>query len=141
MRAVRTSATHYCGGGTPRTPATGGIPRCSPSSAYRYGQGSDKDRVAASWYEKAAAIPGRPDYIPRLAAALLSRGGETQKAILMWGQVYASGDKYVREKAVTELDKLLPAAKGLRMKALAPLYVTMPKPDFDQLLAALFPGG
>ena len=50
---------------------------------YRYGSGEDKDLVAARWYQKAAEIPGSPDYLPRLAAALLAKGGEQEKAILM----------------------------------------------------------
>ena len=41
-----------------------------------------------------------PPYLKRLAAALLAKGGETEKAIVMWGQVYADGDKYSRQKAV-----------------------------------------
>ncbi len=31
--------------------------------AYRYGSGEDKDLVAARWYQKAAEIPGSPDYL------------------------------------------------------------------------------
>ena len=108
--------------------------------AYRYGQGKDKDLVAADWYKKAAAIPGGPLYLPRLAAALLARGGEEQKAILMWGQAYLAGDKYARQKAVAGLESLLPKDKQARMKALAPLYGTMPKKDFDALIAELFKG-
>jgi hypothetical protein len=108
--------------------------------AYRYGQGKDKNLVAARWYEQAAAIPGSPSYLLRLAAALSAKGGEDQKAILMWGQVYMGGDKYVRQKAVTELDSLLPKDKGARMKAVAPLVDTMPKAEFEALLAELFKG-
>ena len=68
--------------------------------AYHYGFGDDKSLEAAKWYQKAAAIPGSPDYVDRLAAVLLGKGGETEKAILLWGQVYAQGDKYSRKKAV-----------------------------------------
>jgi hypothetical protein len=41
---------------------------------------------------------------------------------------------------VTGLEKILPADKGARMKALAPLYGTMPKAEFDALIAELFKG-
>jgi hypothetical protein len=108
--------------------------------AYRYGQGKIKDLTAARWYEAAAAIPGAPSYLLRLAAALSAKGGEHQKAILMWGQVYMGGDKYVREKAVTELDSILPKDKAARMKAVAPLYDTMPRQEFEALTAELFKG-
>jgi len=107
---------------------------------YRYGAGAGKDIVAARWYQQAAKIPGSPDYLPRLAAALLARGGEREKAILMLGQAYLAGDKYARQKAVAGLDYILPKEKGARMKAVAPLYNTMPKSDVDALIAELFKG-
>lgn len=106
--------------------------------AYQYGDGEDKNLIAAQWYQKAAAIPGGPAYLPRLAAALLVKGGEEQKAILMWGQAYLAGDKYARKKAVDGLERILPKQKEARMKAVAPLYETMPKAEFDALIADLF---
>ena len=106
--------------------------------AYRYGAGEEKDLAAARWYEKAAAIPGSPDYLPRLAAALLAKGGEQEKAVLMLGQAYLAGDKYAREKAVKGLEYILPTEKEARIRALAPLYETMPRADADALAAELF---
>jgi tetratricopeptide (TPR) repeat protein len=106
--------------------------------AYRYGEGENKNLAAAQWYQKAAEIPGSPDYLPRLAAALLAKGGEEEKAILMWGQAYLAGDKYARKKAVDGLERLLPQDKEARMKALAVLVDTMPKAELDQLIAELF---
>ena len=67
--------------------------------------------------------------MPRLAAELSAKGGDLEKAMAMWGQVYAKGDKYSRQKAVAGLDKILPTDKTARMKALAPLYGTMPKAE------------
>lgn len=106
--------------------------------AYRYGEGEEKNLAAAKWYQKAAAIPGSPEYLPRLAAALLVKGGEEEKAVLMWGQAYLAGDKYARQKAVEGLERLLPQEEEARMKALAPLVDTMPKAELDQLIAELF---
>ena len=108
--------------------------------AYRYGQGKAKDLTAAHWYEQAAAIRGAPSYLLRLAAALSAKGGADQKAILMWGQVYMGGDKYVRQKAITALDLILPKDKTARMKAVAPLFDTMPQAEFEALTAELFQG-
>jgi hypothetical protein len=108
--------------------------------AYRYGAGQDKDLTASQWYQKAAAIPGSPSYIPRLAAVLATKGGDQQKAVLMWGQAYLAGDEYARHRAVDELNKILPTEKGARMKAVAPLYSTMPKAGFDSLINELFKG-
>lgn len=106
--------------------------------AYRYGAGEEKNLAAAQWYRKASEIPGSPDYLPRLAAALLAKGGEEEKAVVMLGQAYLAGDKYAREKAVTGLGYILPKDKEARMRAVAPLYDTMPKADADALVAELF---
>jgi tetratricopeptide (TPR) repeat protein len=105
---------------------------------YRYGKGAHKDLDAAGWYQKAADIPGSPSYLPRLAATLTAKGGKVPKAVVMWGQVYEAGDKYSRQRAVYELDRILPKDKAARMKAVAPLYGTMARPDFDALIAELF---
>jgi len=107
---------------------------------YRFGKGRAKNLKAADWYQKAASVPGSPSYLPRLAAALTGKGGETEKAILMWGQVYGAGDKYSRQKAVDGLEHILPKDKTARMKAVAPLYGTMPKAEFEALIAELFKG-
>jgi hypothetical protein len=108
--------------------------------AYAFASNKDKDRIAADWYSKAAAIPGSPAYLKRLAAVLLGKGGETEKSVLLWGQVYAEGDKYSRKKAVDGLDRILPEEKTARMKALAPLVGTLPKDELNQLIAELFKG-
>jgi hypothetical protein len=108
--------------------------------SYGFGSGKDKARTAAVWYQRAAALPERPPYIPRLAAALLSKGGERAKAVTMWGQVYAEGDEYSRAKAVAGLQRLLPLEQGARMKALAPLVDTMPEAALQELIAELFLG-
>jgi hypothetical protein len=105
---------------------------------YRYGSGENKNLVAARWYEQAAKIPGSPDYLPRLAAALLAKGGEQEKAVVMLGQAYLAGDKYARQKAIDGLSYILPKDKEARMRALAPLYDTMPKAEADALVAELF---
>ena len=110
--------------------------------SYQYGTGTQQEDDAAGsrWYARAAAIPGSPSYLVRLAAVLAGKGGEDDKAVVMWGQVYAGGDKYVRQKAVTELDGLLPEDKGARMEAVASLQGTMPQKDFEALIAELFQG-
>ena len=108
--------------------------------AYRFGEGKEKNLTAAGWYAKAAAIPGSPAYLPRLAATLTAKGGDEEKAAVMWGQLFMGGDKYVRQKAVAELDRILPKDKAARMKAVAPLQSTMSPKEFEALLAELFKG-
>jgi hypothetical protein len=119
-----------------------GFPAYLGYFAYQYGTGTKAENNAAGsqWYRRAAAIPGSPPYLLRLAAVLAGKGGETQKAIAMWGQVYEGGDKYSRQKAVDGLDRILPTDKVARMKAVAPLQRTMSKKDFEALVAELFAG-
>lgn len=70
----------------------------------------------------------------------MAKGGEREKSIIMWGQVYADGDKYSRQKAVQALDRILPAEEQARMEALAPLAGTMPEALFKELVAQLVGG-
>ena len=106
--------------------------------AYTFASDANKDRVAAAWYAKAAQLGGGPAYLPRLAAELAQKGNERQKAIDLWTQVYAQGDKYAREKAVAALDKLLPRDKVARQRAVAGLKDLVPPAQFDQFVAELF---
>jgi len=110
--------------------------------SYQYGAGTKQENDAAGsrWYQRAAAIPGSPPYLLRLAAVLAGKGGEEEKAIIMWGQVFAGGDKYSQQKAVDGLDRILPTDKAARMKAVAPLQSTMSGKDFEALIAELFKG-
>jgi hypothetical protein len=110
--------------------------------AYQYGQGTKRENelAAAAWYTRAAALPGAPPLMLRLAAVLSGKGGDLQKAVVMWGQVYSAGDKYSHEKAVAGLERILPKDKTARMKALAPLVQTMAPADLRALVADLFAG-
>ena len=108
--------------------------------AYTYASGKDRDLVAAQWYAKAAALPGRPAYVPRLAATLTAKGGRRAKAMTLWAQIYATGDTYSKQKAVAALAELLPASKQARMQAMATLEGTMSSAQFNDLVAALFKG-
>ena len=108
--------------------------------AYTYGSGRDKDRVAAQWYADAARLPGAPEFVPRMAAELATRGSSRQTAIDLWAQVYSQGDTYARQKAVAALDQLLPKDKVAREKAVAALQGTVPQAMFAQFVADLFQG-
>ncbi len=56
----------------------------------------------------------------------------------MLGQAYLAGDRYARQKAVDGLEHILPKDEEARMRAVAPLYETMPRADFEALVAELF---
>ena len=128
--------------GLKENPTEWGYPAYLGYFTYQYGPGSkaQNELAAARWYERAAAVPGSPPYLLRLAAVLSGKGGDLEKAVTMWGQVYAAGDKYSRQKAVDGLDRILPKDKAARMKAVAPLTDTMPKADLEALIAELFKG-
>ena len=108
--------------------------------AYTYASGAHKDAVAAQWYADAARLPGRPEFVPRLAAELAMKGSAKQTAIDLWTQVYCQGDKYARQKAVTALDGLLPTDKVARERAVARLEPAVPRALFAQFVADLFQG-
>lgn len=107
---------------------------------YAFADNKDKDQIAADYYRQAAAISGSPAYLKRLAATLLGKGGETEKAITMWGQVYLAGDKYSRRKVVEGLDRILPQDEEARKAAVARLRDTMPRKEFEALVGELFEG-
>jgi hypothetical protein len=102
----------------------------------------NKDRqhvalVAADYYSQAAKLPGALPSVPRLAAALLAKGGAKQKAIDTWAAIYGQGDKYSQQKAVAALDSLLPKTKQERTIAVAALRDLMPADRYTQLVGAL----
>lgn len=114
------------------------LPAAVGMFVYSYAKNKDRAALAAKWYEKAAAIPGHPAYVERLAATLAQKGGEAQKAATMWAQVYADGDKYSKAKAVDALRQILAYLKRTsRQKELAFLsgFQTMMTPgDYQQLV-------
>ncbi len=95
-------------------------------------------RTAAEWYVQASKLPGAPRWTASVAANLLADGGAEEAAVLQWGQIYAEGDKYAKEKAVKGLERMLPNEKTARMKALAPLVDTMPEGVLNELIGLLF---
>jgi hypothetical protein len=107
---------------------------------YEYAGNADKARLAAGWYEKAAAMPGRPDWVLSVAAALVAKGGEGEKAALLWAQVYGSGDRYSQQKAVAALDQILPKDKVAREHAVAKLALMVTPAQLNALIADLFKG-
>lgn len=104
---------------------------------YSYGPDDVKREIAARWFEKAAAIPDAPQYVARIAARLLGEGGEVQKAMALWAEAYATGDKYSKEKALAGLDGILPKDRDERRRALEQVRDLMGPKTFDELLHKL----
>jgi hypothetical protein len=112
---------------------------------FTWAYASNKDRrhvalVAANYYSQAAKLPGALPSVPRLAAALLAKGGDKQKAIETWATIYGQGDKYSQQKAIAALDALLPQGKQERISAVAALRDLMPADRYRQLSGALLVG-
>ncbi len=104
---------------------------------YSYGEEDVRRERAAEWFEKAAATPGAPTYVARIAARLLGEGGEVEKATALWAEVYATGDKYSKEKALAGLDGILPHERHERRRALEQVRGLMELETFDELLRKL----
>ena len=113
----------------------------SPTSTAQAAR-QQNDLAAARWYEKAAAIPGSPAVsVCASRPSSPAKAGELEKAVVMWGQVYAAGDKYSRQKAVAGLERILPDGQdGAHEGAWRRSTSTMPKAEFEALIAELFKG-
>jgi len=130
-------AYELLGRGAERNPDSWQLPATLGMVIATYADNPDKDRLAAEWYEKAAAVPGAPDYLPRVAAELSTRGGDKETARLLWAQIYATGDEYAKDRALVELDELLPRDPEQRKEALRPLAAVMTPQQFLELSAIL----
>jgi tetratricopeptide (TPR) repeat protein len=62
---------------------------------------------AADWFTKASKVPGSPDWLPGLAAATRTRGGNRAGARFLWQQVYQNSEAgYMRDNARRSLVQL-----------------------------------
>lgn len=63
--------------------------------------------TALEWFERANALPGRAQYVPRLVARLRARVGLVEAALEMWERMLETTDnEWVRETARNEIEKL-----------------------------------
>ncbi len=69
--------------------------------------------AALEWFERANALPGRAQYVPRLVARLRARDGMIEAAIEMWERMLETTDnEWVRETAEREIRKLRARLRG-----------------------------
>jgi tetratricopeptide (TPR) repeat protein len=80
-------------------------------------------KAAGEWFERAAAQPGAPNWLPSVAASMLSRSDDRATARFMWRQLLTSEQEWVRRNAERSL---------LQLQVLD---------QIDQLHAALLRGG
>jgi hypothetical protein len=62
--------------------------------------------AAARYFTRASRLPGHPDYVERFAAFANQRAGNLGMAILLWKQVDATGNQYMKEVARREIARL-----------------------------------
>lgn len=61
---------------------------------------------AAKWFERAAAMPGAPNWLKPLTAVTLAQGGNRETSRQMWRQMAASDEDWVRRSAEQRLLQL-----------------------------------
>jgi hypothetical protein len=57
---------------------------------------------AASYFERAAAVPGAPDFVGRMSAGMLARAGHLAEAIRMWEEVRRDPGSDAAARAIAE---------------------------------------
>ncbi len=62
--------------------------------------------AAASWFQRAAAQPGAPNWLQPLAGAMLDAGGERASARILWNQMLQSEEEWLRRNAARRLRQL-----------------------------------
>jgi hypothetical protein len=62
--------------------------------------------AASRYFTLAARMPGHADYVERFAAFASGKAGRRDLAILLWMRVEATGNRFMREVARRELDRL-----------------------------------
>ena len=96
--------------------------------------------AAASWFERAADLPGGPWWLRPLAATTMTEGGDRSGAQVLWRQVRDStGDAWMRGEATRRLAQLDALAAVERYQEAVDRHrerTGMPPDSWDALLAA-----
>lgn len=78
------------------------------------------DAQALRWWERAAKLPGRPDYLPRFVARLQASTGHAETALELWLELYRTAqNEYMRSLALQEIERLK-MAHGSRLTVVRP---------------------
>ncbi|MBN2374456.1 hypothetical protein JXL19_11785 [bacterium] len=65
-------------------------------------------KMAAFYINRAVELPGHPEYLPKLAASLLTQAGKKDTALSFLRQIYKNtNDEWLREKIQKKMDDLL----------------------------------
>ena len=81
---------------------------------YYYLERRDYPR-ALVWWQRAAKLPGRPDYLPRFVARLYAKTGHEETALELWLDLYRTAQNdSLRSLALQEIERLK-AVNGPRL--------------------------
>jgi tetratricopeptide (TPR) repeat protein len=73
---------------------------------YYYLEARDYPR-ALRWWERAAKLPTRPEFLPRFVARLYAQTGHAEMAIELWSELYRTAQNdSVRSLALQEIERL-----------------------------------
>jgi tetratricopeptide (TPR) repeat protein len=73
---------------------------------YYYLEARDYDQ-ALRWWERAAKLPTRPEFLPRFVARLYAQTGHAEMAIELWSELYRTAQNdFVRSLALQEMNRL-----------------------------------
>jgi hypothetical protein len=63
-------------------------------------------KSAAEWFRRAASLPSSPNWLPPLAAGILTAGNDRASARLLWSQILQSDEDWLRRNAERSLQQL-----------------------------------
>ncbi len=63
-------------------------------------------KTAAEWFQRAAALPGAPNWLQPLAAGILTAGNDRAAARLLWNQILNSDEEWLRRNAERSLKQI-----------------------------------
>ncbi len=63
-------------------------------------------KAAATWFQRAAEQPNSPNWLPPLAAGILTAGNDRASARLLWNEILKSDEKWLRDNAARSLRQL-----------------------------------
>jgi hypothetical protein len=63
-------------------------------------------KTAAEWFQKAAEQPNAPNWLPPLAAGILTAGNDRASARFLWTEILKSEEKWLRDNATRSLRQL-----------------------------------
>ena len=63
-------------------------------------------KAAATWFQRAAEQPNSPNWLPPLAAGILTAGNDRASARFLWNEILKSDEKWLRDNAARSLRQL-----------------------------------